>query len=293
MYGWPVYSLSFIVAREARPVKGLIAVLLAVLLSALIYLGNFSWWLDTHVIEPDAFTDATVAALNQESSRDAMGELIVERLVDEFPLLIVLKANLASLFSELLASPALKEVLAFVAGEIHDRIITGSDEAIVVDLGDYRDAILGPIEAVAPRLVALVPLDWFTTVVVLDDGSLPDLSRQARWAGPVKYLSIIGALVLAFLLLRFVKRRGMGVGLVGMAFLLSGLATAVLVPGGKAMALARARSPSVETIIANTYDQFTGYLKISALVFALVGAGLIALGVVRWTEVGEKDTAGA
>jgi hypothetical protein len=109
----------------------------------------------------------------------------------------------------------------------------------------------------------------------------------------VKYLSIIGALVLAFLLLRFVKRRGMGVGLVGMAFLLSGLATAVLVPGGKAMALARARSPSVETIIANTYDQFTGYLKISALVFALVGAGLIALGVVRWAEVGEKDTAGA
>lgn len=273
--------------------KGLIAVLLAVLLSALIYLGNFSWWLDTHVIESNAFTDATVTALNHESSRAAMGELIVDRLVDEFPLLIVLRANLVSLFSELLASPALKEVLAFVAGEIHDRIVTGSDEAIVVDLGAYREAILGPIEAVAPRLAALVPQEWFTTVVVLEDDSLPDLSRQARWAGPVKYLSIIGALVLAVFLLRFVNRRGMGVSLVGMAFLLAGLATAVLVPGGKALALARAQSLPVETIISNTYDQFTGYLKVSALVFALVGAGLIAIGVARSAEVGGKNATGA
>jgi hypothetical protein len=272
----------------------LTAVLLAVLLSALIYLGNFSWWLDAQVIEPDAFADATVAALNQESSRAAMGELIVDRLVDELPLLIVLRASLASLFSELLASPALEEVLAFVAGEIHDRIITGSNEAIVVDLGDYSDAILGPIEAVAPRLAALVPQDWFTTVVVLEDDSLPDLSRQARWAGPVKYLSVIGALVLVFVLLRFVKRqfvqrRGMGAALVGMAFLLAALATAVLVPGAKVLALARAENPSVETIISTTYDQFMGYLKVSALVFALVGAGLIAIGVALWAEIGEKD----
>lgn len=273
--------------------KGLIAVLLAVLLSALIYLGNFSWWLDAQVIEPDAFTEATVAALNQESSRAAMGELIVDRLVVEFPLLIVLRANLASLFSELLASPALEDVLAFVAIEIHDRIVTGSDEAIVVDLGAYREAILGPIDAVAPRLAALVPQDWFTTVVVLEEGSLPDLSRQARWAGPVKYLSVIGALVLVFFLLRFVRRRGLGAALVGMSFLLAGFATAVLVPGAKTLALARAQRLSVETIIANTYDQFTGHLKVSALVFALVGAGFIAIGVARWAEVGEKDTNGA
>lgn len=269
--------------------KNLVAVLIAVLLSALIYLGNFSWWLDAQVIDPDAFGDETVTALNQESSRIAMGELIVDRLVDELPLLIVLKSNLASLFSELLASPALREVLAFVASEIHDRLVTGSDEAIVVDLGEYREAILGPIEAVAPRLVSLVPQDWFTTVVVLDEGSLPDLSRQARWAGTVKYLSIVGALALAVLLLRFVKRRGLGVALVGMAFLLAGFATAVLVPGAKAMALARAQNQSVETIISNTYDQFTGHLKVSALVFALVGAGLIAIGVARWAGASTID----
>jgi hypothetical protein len=270
-------------------VKNLVAVLIAVLLSALIYLGNFSWWLDAQVIDPDAFGDETVTALNQESSRIAMGELIVDRLVDELPLLIVLKSNLASLFSELLASPALREVLVFVASEIHDRLVTGSDEAIVVDLGEYREAILGPIEAVAPRLVSLVPQDWFTTVVVLDEGSLPDLSRQARWAGTVKYLSIVGALALAVLLLRFVKRRGLGVALVGMAFLLAGFATAVLVPGAKAMALARAQNQSVETIISNTYDQFTGHLKVSALVFALVGAGLIAIGVARWADASTID----
>lgn len=272
--------------------RSLTAVLLAVVLSALIYIANFSWWLDTRVLEPGEFTDAAVEALSHESSRDAMGTLIVDRLVGEFPLLIVLESNLASLFSELLASPALEEVLASVAFEIHDRIVTGSDDAIVVDLVEYREVILGPIEAVAPRLAELVPDQWFASVEVIEEGSLPDLSRQARWVGSVKFISIIGALVLAFVLLRFVKRRGMGVGLVGFAFLLAGFATAILVPGAKVLALAQAESRSVEVIISNTYDQFTGHLKVSALVFALIGVALAATGIALWAALNPEDSAG-
>jgi hypothetical protein len=271
--------------------RPLVAGTVTVLLAALIYLGNFSWWLDTPVLELDEFTDATVAALSQESSRETMGQLIADRLVDELPLLIVLESNLAGLFSELLASPDLEGVLTFVAVEIHDRITTGSDEAVVVDLVGYREVILGPIEAVAPRLAALVPDDWFTSVEVLGDDSLPDLSRQARWVGAVKFLSILGAALLSLLLLRFADQRGMGIGLIGVAFLLAGFATAVLVPGAKTLALVQAEDRSVEVIISNTYDQFTTHLKASALVFALVGVAFVAIGVARWAARDAEDTA--
>jgi hypothetical protein len=271
-----------IVIREDLGLRMLVSVAASVLVAALIYLGNFSWWLDTQILDADEFVDVTVTALSQESSREAMGELIADRLVDEFPLLIILESNLTGLFAELLATPELEEVLASIATEIHYRIVTGTDDPIVVDLVDYREVILGPIEAVAPRLAALVPDDWFTSVEVLGEGSLPDLSRQARWVGSVKFLSILGALVVALLLLQFVKRRGLGFSLIGMAFLLAGVATAALVPGGEILALAQAENRSVEVIISNTYDLFTTHLKVSSLVFALIGVALVATGIARW-----------
>jgi hypothetical protein len=274
-------------------VRGLISFLLAVLLAALIYIGNFSWWLDNQILEPGEFAEATVTALRLESSRDALGRLIADRLVDEFPLLVVLESNLATLFSELLASPALEEVLAFVATEIHNRIVTGGDGAIVVDLASFRDVILGPIEAVAPRLAILVPDDWFSSVEVLEEASLPDLSRQAQWVGTVKFLPIIGALLVVFLLMWHARRRGANTALIGMAFLLAGLATAVLVPGARIVALAQARDASVEVIVSNTYDQFTGYLKASALAFALVGVALVAIGISLWAASSPDRPIGA
>jgi uncharacterized membrane protein len=151
-----------------------------------------------------------------------------------------------------------------------------------VDLVGYREVILGPIDVVAPRLAELVPDDWFTSVEVLGEDSLPDLSRQARWVGSVKFLSILGALVVAFLLLQVVKRRGLSFALIGMAFLLAGVATAVLVPGGEILALSQAENRSVEVIISNTYDLFTTHLKVSSLVFALIGVALVATGTARW-----------
>lgn len=259
-----------------------ISILLAILLAILIYLGNFAWWLDRQVMQTESFVDSSVEALGRESSRDAMGRLIVDRLVDEYPLLIILESNLVGLFSELLAAPALDEVLTFVAVEIHDRIVTGDDEAIVVDLLGYREAILGPVEAVAPRLAALVPDEWFTSVEVLEEAALPDVSRQARWVGPVKYLALFGAIALTVFILSSVKRRYRAVAMIGIAFVLAGFGTATIVPGGKSLTLGQISGPSVETIIGNTYDEFANYLKASALTFALIGIALVALGVARW-----------
>ena len=259
-----------------------ISILLAILLAVLIYLGNFSLWLERDVVAADNFVESTVEALHNGASREAMGELIVDRLVAQYPLLIILESNLVGLFSELLAAPELDEVLTFVATEIHDRIVTGDDEEIVVDLLGYRTEILGPVEAVAPRLAALVPDEWFTSVEVLEEAALPDVSRQARWAGPVMYLSLVGAVVLALFILWFVRQRYMGVAMIGIAILAAGFGTALIIPGGKALTLGQINGASVEVIIANTYDEFTSYLKVSALVFALIGVALIAVGIGQW-----------
>ncbi|MFV1969794.1 MAG: hypothetical protein ACC683_02190 [Acidimicrobiia bacterium] len=260
-----------------------IAILLAALLGVLIYVGNFAWWFDREVVHPEDFVDSAVVALGREDSREAMSRLIVVRFLDEYPFLIVVESNLVGMFSDLLTTPALGEVARFVAADVHEAIVTGNQDAIVIDLANYRDVIMAPLEAVAPRLADLVPDGWFFSIEVIEAGALPDLSLYAQWISTVLFMAIVGAVALTAFLLWFVKRRGVGVALVGVAFMLSGFASALLVPGGRWLTIRKVDRQSVEVLVTNTYNEFTRSLLLSAAVLVLIGLGLVAIGIAMWS----------
>gem|GEM_PF-2988773 len=270
--------------------KPLIAVSTAVLLAMLIYLANAAWWIDSEIVQPDTFVASSVEALRQDSSRDAMARLIVDRLVDEYPLLVVLDSSLVSLFSDLLDSPALEDILALVSADIHDSMVTGKQEAIVVDLLDFRDVILGPVEAAAPRLAELIPDSWFTSIVVLEAGALPDLSTVAKLVGPVKIASLLGITILVAFMLWYLRRRGASLIAIGASCGIAALGTAILVPGGKAITLMGVDQGALEVIVADTYDQFTTSLKLSALVLAVIAIGISATGYALWVSGDSSDS---
>ncbi len=284
-----VYRLRSTARKRNESLRNPIAIVLALILAALIYLANFAWWMDSRILDEEAFVESAVDALAVESSRDAVGQLIVDRLVDEYPLLVVIESNLVGLFSDLLDSPTLTDVLEFVAVEVHERITSGNQEAIVIDLVAYRDVILGPVEAVAPGVVDLVPDDWFASIEILEANSLPDLSAYDRWVTPVILVSVLTAAALVLLIIAYGPRRGLGLALAGTGVLIAGLGTAILVPGARALALQQATDPSVEVLVSNVYSEFTGYLKVSTLVFVVLGVGFTVAGLAVATSEQEAS----
>ena len=254
-------------------------ILLAGMLGVLVYVANFAWWFEREIVDSENFVDSTVVALGREESRDAMGQLIVDRLVDEFPLLIVVESNLVGMFSDLLATPALSGVVTDVGADVHEAIVTGNQDAIEISLEDYRDVIVAPLEAISPQLAGLVPDGWFVSIEVLEAGALPDLSLYARWADLARFLSIIGAAALAASLLWFANRRSVGLMLVGAALIFAGAASAVLVPAGRVLTIGKVHTRSMETLVTITYNEFTESLLLSAVVLVLIGLALIAAGL--------------
>lgn len=99
-----------------------LAVFATGLLALSLHVGAFAFLIEREVFTSENFVASTVAALGEESSRDAMGKLIVDQLIDEYPLLIILESNLVPMFSDLLGTPALREVIALVGIDIHERI---------------------------------------------------------------------------------------------------------------------------------------------------------------------------
>lgn len=260
------------------------AAITTIVLAMLLFAGNFSLWLDSEVIDSDSFVESTVEALATESSRTAVSQLIVDQMVDEVPLLIILESNLTTMFSELLASSSLGEVITFVAVDVHGRIVTGNQDAVVISLTDYRDVVLGPLEAISPRLADLVPDEWFVSIEILGAGVLPDLSLYERWIGIAKVVAIGGALVLIVGMLWFVRRRGVAVVLIGAAFSLAGVASALLVPGARWLTLRDIDREAVQVVIGNTYVAFTGQLLWSVVVLFTIGVALVMLGVALWAD---------
>lgn len=270
--------------------RTLLIIIAANLLGLVLFVGNFAFWLDREVITLDDFVRSTEIALGQKSSHDAIGQMIVNQMVDDYPLLIILEPNLVSTFSDMLGRPALGEVITLVAVDFHERIMTGNRDAIVLDVLRHRDTILSPLEATAPRLVDLVPDSWFVSIDVLEAGALPDLSPYARSAEPVAFVSLAIAGLLAALLLWLVQRTGTGVSLIGIAFVLAAIATGVLVSGGRGLTITGVDGEETRIVIVNMYDQFTGPLFVSASVLLIVGVALLALGlVIRASEMSRVD----
>jgi hypothetical protein len=280
---WPI--------RRIESLRSPIAILLAALLGLLIYVGNFAWWFEREVVHTESFVGSTAVALGADDARDAMGQLIVDRLVDGYPLLMVVESNLVGMFSDLLATPTLGKVVTSVGVDVHRTIVNGNQDAIVINLEQYRDSILAPIEAISPQLAELVPRDWFVSIEVLETGVLPDLSLYADWAGTARFVAIVGAVLLTAYLLWFVKRRDMGIELVGMALMFAGLASGVLVPGGRWLAIRDLHGESIEVLVTATYNEFTKSLLLSAVVLSLIGFAFVATGIALRSAVEDDDSA--
>lgn len=269
----------------------LIALVAASLLAVFIYIGNSVFWFDREVLTSENFVASTVTALEVESSRDAMGQMIADRLVDELPLLILIESNLVGVFSELVGSPALDEVITLVAVDLHGRMISDNQNAITINLAEYRGTIIAPLQVISPQLAELVPAAWFASVEILEAGALPDLPPYVQWIDFVKKLSVIMVALLVVALVLLVRRRSVLAMLVGAALAVAGLGTSVLVPGGRWLAVMVVEGERVGPIVANVYDELTTSLLVSVGILAVAGAGLIALGAVMWSV--ERETRGS
>lgn len=266
--------------------RGSVSLLLAALLGAVIYVANFAVWFDREIVQPENFVNSTVAGLGVEESREAMSRLIVDGLVDGFPLFVVVESGLVGLFSELLATDALNVVVVAVGGEVHRRIVTGDQGAVVINLEQYEDVILAPIAALAPGLVDLVPHDWFVSVEILEEGELPDLSTYVANVRRILAVAIFGAAALAITLFNLGLRRGRPLVLIGSAFMFAGAVSGALGPGGRWLAVRSIERPSMEVLVVNAYAEFTRSLTLSAVILVLVGLGLVATGI-SWSREGE------
>jgi hypothetical protein len=267
-----------------------VVVLATAILAMALYFANVAWWFETEILDTDTFVATTLEAMEDEATRDAAAAIIVDTLADEFPLLRLLDAALVGLFSDLLGRDVIETLIVATATDVHSRIVEGDQSALIIDLDPYRGLLLAPLESLSRELAALVPDDWFRTVEVLEEGTLPDVSAYVRHTRTAAIAATLLSVGLAAVILAISKRWFSALVAVGVAFMFAGGFSALLPLGARSTAAVFIEDGSSTALLTGVFNAFTEPLTTRSLMILGLGAVLSVAGLLGWLVDRDKRT---
>jgi len=248
------------------------------LVIALVYVANFGIWMNRSLVDADEFVDSAVVAFEMESSRAAISSLVVDRLVEDRPVVAIASPLLEDVVADLLDGDRLESALRAVGLGLHDVLFDGSQDGIVVDLSPVGESVLPSLERFFPAIAEEIPEVFFGEVVIVEPGTVPELSPYADAIRKLVWLSIVLSIVLMGVIVKVVQSKWKAIAAIGGAITIAGLLTVVLVNRARSLTISLPRNADVEVLIINLYDQTAGALRTQGWWITGIGLALLVIG---------------
>ncbi len=246
-----------------------------VLLAALVYLANFGLWVTRDLANSERFAEKAVAAFELESSRDAISELAVARIAEGRPLLTFASPILVDLLSDFLDNAGLQTLLTRITEILHGILFDGTQEGIVLDFSRVGAAIRSPIEQMFPRVAAEIPENIFDDIVLVEPGTVPELSGYAKAAQASTWVAIILVFVLGGFVIFRNETKWKGTLAVGIGVAIGGLVSLVTVRRARSITIGIPENVNVEVLLSNLYDQLARSLRTYSWWILVIGLVII------------------
>ena len=264
-----------------RARAALATIIIAFVISVLVFVANLGVWAQRQVFDPGALAVASLEALHEQDSEEAIAAFLMDQAIEEVELLRFVRDPGERAVEVVLGSGVLDPTYVQITDVVRDRMVTGNPDAVVVDLLHLRNAILDPIAAIAPGAVDLVPDRVFQDIVILEGGVLPSLRVVAEMTPWITALAGAAAMVLAVLLLAWSRRRSLATLAIGAAIGAAGAWSLVWVEAGRPLIIGRIDNRLGMVLAGNGYDVLARSLREQSLTVLLVGV-VIAAGALLW-----------
>jgi len=249
--------------------------------SVALFFAQSSYWVNHSIFNQQNFSTIATEAVLQPDSRDAIASTVVDRTLEDRPVVQRLIGDRAQkLVSSLLASDFSTQAVSRVVSATYKYITTSDRQDIVIELAGIKAPVSKIITLVQPE-----DSDLATTVdsipdeiLLVESDSFPDLSRLVTtmlWVGPLMWLAALG-LFAGFIYMhrrkyaRAVYIVGLSIGLVA----LFGILTRPFVPPPIASLLPRS---DLRPVVQNISDAFLAPFQAQMVIMLIVVAVAIAL----------------
>ena len=169
--------------------RGVLSVVLAVLAAAAIVFGGACLYVREELLNANAFSDRTVAALAHEDVRRVVAREIVVHVIDAGPSdLLAARPLINSLVESVIATPQFRSVVAEVARHAH-RLLFDRGGNVVFDIADAGTVVLSALRTLAPNVAGKVPRN--VDLKLLDLRRRSFAVRALRLADKIRLLGIL------------------------------------------------------------------------------------------------------
>jgi len=285
-------------------VRSLLVGLLLLVLVLAAMAANATTWAARTVLDDQAFAATVGRTLDspaiEAAMSDALTDAVTDRIVAIDPTLRAIGAGLLGL--EPTAGP--REIHAWVAERMRgairsdgfaaardrlvlavhraivgtpdpDRVVRLEGDTVVVDLAGLSDATIAGLDADAPRLVELVPID--ASFVVARSEELETVQTTLATLRAVQLIVPLVVLLTVLLILVLAHRRVRALGAVGAALVAAGVVSLVATWVAGSMAAARMTEPLAAEMARDVVDSLVAPLATQSLL--LIGGGAVFMGL--------------
>jgi hypothetical protein len=165
--------------------------------AAALFLAQSSYWVNHTVFDQANFTATTTTALLSESSREAISTAIVNRSLDDRPVIKrVVGERATSLISGLLGSDLSTQAVTALTSKTYAYTTSSKRRDIKIDLAAIKTPVEGIISLAQNRGVNVPETQYQIPdeITLLQSDAFPDLSGAVKlmlWLGPLFWLSTI------------------------------------------------------------------------------------------------------
>ena len=168
-----------------------------VLAAVMLFLAQSAYWVNHTVFDKDNFSSITTTALLSQSSRDAIATSVVNKSLENRPVIKrVIGERATSLTSGLLGSDFANQAVTALTNKTYAYTTASNRQDIKIDLTAIKTPLTGIISLAQSRGVDVPQTQYQIPdeVVLIQKDAFPDLSGAVKlmlWLGPLFWLSTV------------------------------------------------------------------------------------------------------
>jgi hypothetical protein len=144
-------------ARPPRRARSAASVACAILAAVALVLGGACLYAREELLKSPAFTERTVAALNEAPVRRVIARELVVQVIDKSsPDLLAARPLLNSVVEAVVASPQFRSVIRLAAGQAH-RLLFERGENVAFSIADASTVVISALRTLAPSVAKQIP----------------------------------------------------------------------------------------------------------------------------------------
>lgn len=254
---------------------------------SLLVISALGIWLQLTILNQDTFANSVSTAVTQKSSRDAIATAVVDRILQDRPLVqSVVRDPVEGVISGALSTSLFAGAIDRVSQAAWQEVFVRGGQSLTLNLVPAKRLLAGVFDLIGTNnTISVNAADVPDQIVLFENGQLPDL-RWLRTAGPlVTWISAIAGLALVGITFWTVHEREDRIRLVG----ISGIVLALEAVGVllltlllRAIVVANVTTESGKSVIQDLLRAFFRSLSVGLILLMLLGFVLYA--AARWMK---------